>query len=304
MLDTLLNKFQAVQVDTDSKLSEVDLLYCRQHQKAFEAARQEILELSCVWSQMEAEQQECLKLVEHLASASPYLSASNGLSIGKNDWEKQLSLLPARFISNLISYFNSAYRISLSAEPLRNILLPQEPECSWDCEADSKEMDDYRSAIRTVKIDYHMVVEHILAQMDGRSFSEQAFHELRESCRSAAWWYDNHPKFERKRDLIVFSGHACTYDHGYTYERWGLSDYMKKIIYGLAHFETGRFSTLPPGFSELLSYRNIKEQVIPFSAGAKLKQLRLYKNGRVDLKFAQEQDALDFISIYLGNPAA
>lgn len=76
--------------------------------------------------------------------------------------------------------------------------------------------------------------------------------------------------------------------------------YMKSILRGLACFETGSVSVFPYRFSDLLGYGNILENQIAFSTCDKVKQLRLFKNGRVDLKFSSEQTAADFVDTYLG----
>ena len=143
-------------------------------------------------------------------------------------------------------------------------------------------------------------MEQLFAQMDGRQFEEQALFELRRECHKAAWWRDGTPKFERKKDMICFTRSACTYNDSYRSDYWTLSSDMKSILRGLACFETGSVSVFPYRFSDLLGYGNILENQIAFSTCDKVKQLRLFKNGRVDLKFSSEQTAADFVDTYLG----
>lgn len=60
---------------------------------------------------------------------------------------------------------------------------------------------------------------------------------------------------------------------------------MKDVLAGVAHFETNTFGCKPAGFSELLGYSDVSTSVFQFPDCQKLVQLRMFKNGRVDLKF-------------------
>ena len=54
------------------------------------------------------------------------------------------------------------------------------------------------------------------------------------------------------------------------------------------------------GFSDLFGYHEIKESVVEFPTCEKAKQIRLFKNKRVDLKFHSPQFAEQFVNKYLG----
>lgn len=75
---------------------------------------------------------------------------------------------------------------------------------------------------------------------------------------------------------------------------------MKDILYGVAHFETESYRVLPLGFSDLVGYCDIKEAMVEFPTCEKVKQIKLFKNNRVDLKFATAALAGEFIEKYLG----
>ena len=97
------------------------------------------------------------------------------------------------------------------------------------------------------------VVDQIILLLDGRSFAEQAFHELAEKCHKASWnLYKNRPEYERKKALITFNGYFCTNHHYSWQDEWTLEDKTKDILRGVAHYETGVFNLYPLAFPNCL----------------------------------------------------
>lgn len=74
---------------------------------------------------------------------------------------------------------------------------------------------------------------------------------------------------------------------------------MKDVLAGVAYFETNTFGCKPAGFSELLGYSAVSTSVFQFPDCQKLIQLRMFKNGRVDLKFKTASIAKEFAETYL-----
>ena len=54
----LLQKFAAVEIQTDHRITETDKDYCEQHQKAYEAAISSFQELAFFWEDMNKVQRE------------------------------------------------------------------------------------------------------------------------------------------------------------------------------------------------------------------------------------------------------
>ena len=77
-----------------------------------------------------------------------------------------------------------------------------------------------------------------------------------------------------------------------------LHDSMKDVVRALAYFELGTQDYLGGGFSELCGYTFEGNS---FECGwEKVKQIRCFKNGRVDVKFTSEAYARQFAEEYLG----
>ena len=293
----LFEKFSAVSVSADSRISDLDRFFCEQHQAAYHAARSVLLELRCIWEDVEKKQKEILQDTGELLPGRYSYTASHDLGITDDRLKELLMKQPYNFVQNLVHYFNRTYHTALSADAILQRMLPEKPEYR---RRDEEAWAAYEEAVLARKLTYTEVVEQLFAQMDGRQFEEQALFELRRECHEAAWWRDGTPRFERKKDTVCFTGSACTYHDSYRSDYWTLSSAMKSVIRGLACFETGSVSLFPYRFSDLLGYGNILENQIAFSTCDKVKQLRLFKNGRVDLKFSSEQAAADFVDTYLG----
>ena len=294
----LLQKFAAVEIQTDHRITEMDKDYCVQHQKAYEAAISSFQELAFFWEDMNKAQQELLG-----DSKSPffhnYLVSHGGPSISQISINSHIEALHIDFIMTLTHYFNSTYHVSVSSAEVSKVLLPEKPSGRW--QDDYVEVNkEYQTQMQSLIVRYQDVVDQIILRLDGRSFSEQAFYELYNKCHNAAWNNRTQkPLFERKKDTICFAGHFCHF-RGWPYDGWVLSDGMKEILRGLAHYETDSYRVLPMGFSDLFGYHEIKESVVEFPTCEKAKQIRLFKNKRVDLKFHSPQYAEQFVRKYLG----
>ena len=68
----------------------------------------------------------------------------------------------------------------------------------------------------------------------------------------------------------------------------------------MAHYETDSFNLYPLGFSELLGYNRSCSNEHEFSTCKKVKGLKMFKNGRVDIRFTTETNAAEFAARYLG----
>lgn len=294
----ILEKFSTVEIRTDNRIAPTDKSYCEQHQKAYETAISSFQELAFFWEDMNKAQQELLG-----DSKSPffhnYLTSHDGPSISQTAINNHIEALHRDFIMNLTHYFNSTYHVSVKSSEISETLLPKKPEGRWRdnymeiCEA-------YQAQMQSLVVRYQDVVDQIILRLDGRSFKEQAFYELHGKCQSAAWnSYEQKAKYERKKDTIRFTGYFCRF-RGWPYDGWELDDSMKDILRGVAHYETGVYNVFPAGFSCVTGYQEIKSDVVEFPACEKVKQMKLFKNNRVDIKFSSAEYAEDFVDKYLG----
>lgn len=201
----------------------------------------------------------------------------------------------AEYICQYIKEFEergfSVARISLQNEP--------HAEQKWDSFVwDGAEERDF--LVNHMRVKYQDVVDQIMLRLDGRGLTEQAFYELHRKCQDAAYWANekHEARYERKKDMIRLKEHFCAW-RGWPYDDWDIYDKTKDLIKGLAHFETGTFDTFPDGMSRLFGWDWPKTDLLEFPSCNKVKQIKLYKNGRVDIRFTSAAYAEEFVGKYL-----
>ena len=105
-------------------------------------------------------------------------------------------------------------------------------------------------------------------------------------------------KFERKYAVISFLGTFCSFRNDR--QHWTFTSNMGPVLLCAAHFETGVLNKYPVFFPSPPFDGTYGCNQMDFAGCEKLAQLRLFKNGRVDLRFTSEDYANQFIDTYLG----
>lgn len=77
----LFEKFSAVSVSAGSRISDLDRFFCEQHQAAYHAARSALLELRCIWEDVEKNRMNSCRrrkscFLAEILTLSPEISAS------------------------------------------------------------------------------------------------------------------------------------------------------------------------------------------------------------------------------------
>lgn len=296
----LLEKFEKVAVEADNRITPADKAFCEKHQKAYETAIQSFQELAFFWEDMERQQKELLGESGRSQTAYLcYLVSSNGPSIKTEGINSHIESLHRTLIDNIVHHFNSVYNVSASSSEIAANLLPSKPDRYRIY--DEQKNKAFHEQLRSITVHYQDIVDQIILFLGGRSFAEQAFYELTEKCHQGAWnLYQKHAEYEQKKNVIRFTYYHCSFEDWRSSGQWEVSDSMKKILRGLAHYETGTYDIYPYGFSDLLGYGRLNSSECEFSTCEKVKSLKMYKNGRVDVKFATEEMASKFVEDYLG----
>ena len=290
-----LDKLNAVQIEADNRISETDRQFCEAHQAAYMDAKASLNELEYMWTDIVSRQS---KLLEPAAAVWNNVQKYTYLpQFSEQDIRNQLEKLNDLFISNLVRYFNSRYKVSLDADSIIDMLLPHKPKKDY-FSPNTEAVTEYHQKLRTMTVDYKEVLEQIFVQLGGRTFLERALDEIKEGCHKAAWHtYSGKAEYELKNDTVRFT-YGCRFDT--IFEKWSLNDSMKEILRGLAYFETEALGYYPAGIANLLDWSYKEEPVISFSTYTKLQSLRMFKNGRVDIKFKSKDYASRFVSEFLG----
>ena len=295
----LLEKFDTVEIKPDCPITEADRQFCEKQQAAYTAALYGFQELTFFWEDMLAAQKKLLGQPDSSPRIyNQYLIASgdDGPKITIHRLRVQIDALHRKFLHILADYFHSVYSIAIQEDALEAALFPPKPVKYGN--TGKQELKEYLLWSSTVHLHYQDVAAHILRQFDGRQFSEQSLYELCCRCNDAAWSGAKHTaKFERKYAVISFLDSFCSFR--YSHNDWEFTDKMKTVLSCAAHFETGSIGTYPVGFPQPPFEEPIAVNPLDFHGYERLVQMRLFKNGRVDLRFTSEDDATQFINTYL-----
>lgn len=293
----LLTKFDSVEIKADTRISESDRIFCEAHQAAYDSARTSLQELEFFWNDMLDQQRELLTPTGE--SSETYLVTYNGLKLSDDIIQKQIHSLHPLFICQLASHFSRTYHFSINTNDIVDNLVPQKPTDRW-VENYKELIKKYTQDLDELSLRYSDVLEQIFLQTGGRAFSEQALLELKEKCHEASWITSNGtPRFEQKKSVIQLTGYACSCRSQYSGDIWELTDRTKNILRGIAHFETDSFNLIPASLSRALNRYDSLDNPYEFPDCKKILSLRMFKNGRVDLKFTSEAHASQFIEEYM-----
>ena len=296
----LLSKFNAVTIQADNLITEDDRDYCIAHQKAYDVAHSCFHELVFIWEDLTTQQSDILTDKEPESyGMTVYLPSDDDLKISTDKIKDHIKSLHTRLIRRLVQHFNQKYHVSVDASEIDSCLLPEKPSGAWRYSKEKNQ--EYEKQMLSLHLNYQDILNKIFVQLDRRNFREQALYELKERCHDAAWNdYSKTPKYEIKKDILRFTSCGCSYDGDFRKDRWKLQDYLKQILQGIVHYDSGSFSLVPSGFSNLLGYNHSNTDIVQFPSCTKVRQLKMFKNGRVDIKFSSEESARTFVAEYLG----
>ena len=293
----LLEKIEQVKIKADTRISEDDRDFCERQQRAYDAARETLTEMDFIWADSISRQKAIFEEMQGVPDRYAYY-LGNGKKLDATCFKDELECLHGRFIKRLTSYFENTYSVELSAEKIIEQLLPAQKDREPREKMNAAEV--YHKAMRELALRYTSVLDRILIQLDGRSFQEKAFLELRGRCRDAVWsGCKAEPQYVQQKETIHFTGYFCTADTYWTPPHWEISGQAKNVLRGVIHFETGSYKAVPTEFSAFFSYRDVRQPCTDIHGCRKIRQIRLFKNGRMDIRFASSALAEQFIDVYL-----
>lgn len=285
---SFLSKFSAVEVKSDTRISESDKQFCEAHQQAYENAISLLYELKFFWESMLESQKEILQPVGE-KSYQQYLVDGSNLSLSLPEIQKQIRHTHEILIEKIVDHFSDVYSIALSRSNVKEALLPERPKDRWGAKYD-EQLEKYEQEIENLKLHYDQIIEQIFLQTDGKGLWEQAEYQLKERCREAGLLWGK-PSYTLKKHTLQFT-YAVHRD-------LTVSNPTKNLFSGLAHFETGKIGIIPDEFTKLFHYR-LPDDTIEFEHTKKVLKIRAFMNGRLDIRFKEDAYAVQFAKEYLG----
>ena len=285
---SLLDKFSKVEVKSDDRISETDKQFCQAHQAAYENAISLLYELKFFWESMLESQKEILQPVGE-QRYQQYLVDGSNLSLSLPEIQKQIRHTHQVLIEKIVDHFSSVYSLALSRSDVKKALLPESPGDRWSSDFEER-LEKYEQEMENLQLNYQQIIDQIFVQTDGKGLWEQAECQLKERCREAGLLWGK-PSYTLKKHTLQFT-YAVHRD-------LTISNPTKNLFYGLAHFETGKIGIIPCEFDRLFHYR-LPDYTMEFEQTEKVKKIRGFMNGRLDIRFKEETYAVQFAKEYLG----
>ena len=291
---SLLEKFDSIEVDSGARISEEDRRICEAHQAAYLQAgnfyRRILGELSAAIE----EQKNFFPFLETERKKNVYL---NGDKVSISSLESLLKIRHSHFIGNIVSHFNQKYHTSIDDGNIKEHILPEEPSYYHNNLA---EVEEYHRKVTDLDLKYQDVLDEIFLQLGGASFADRSMDELKENCWKASHiCWDGRERFEIKGDTIRFQ-YGCSYKSYLSNPYWTVRDGdFISVFVALGHFESGEIGTYASLFSPLFSTWDLFSDRYTFPWCKSVKGIRLFKNGRLDVKFASPLLAQQFADEYM-----
>ena len=320
---SLMEKFSAVEIKADNRISEDDKVFCLRQQAAFDKSGPALQKIADMMTAANEEQSSILDANEDYLSR--YL-VGDGF---RREASYVLDAMKGRnrtFISAVVNYFSRKYNVELDEREIEEHLIPtgpKEPNLPWggyrnmsedEIASYREELDTYKvekekfeQSLRVLPLRYERVVDEIFVQLGGFSFQEKAMNEFLSRtwncCHST--YRDNAEEFEVKNDTLKLTGYwcRCKDDSWRSHDEWESTDSLKTLLNALAWYECGRMDEGNLWFPELFRYDTERNFFETYNM-EKVKSVKLFKNGRVDIKFRSVAYVQEFVETCLRRKVA
>jgi hypothetical protein len=318
-----MEKFSAVEIKADNRISEDDKVFCLRQQAAFDKSGPALQKIADMMTAANEEQSSILDANEDYLSR--YL-VGDGFRCEASYVLDAMKGRNRTFISAVVNYFSRKYNVELDEREIEEHLIPtgpKEPNLPWggyrnmsedEIASYREELDTYKvekekfeQSLRVLPLRYERVVDEIFVQLGGFSFQEKAMNEFLSRtwncCHST--YRDNAEEFEIKNDTLKLTGYwcRCKDDSWRSHDEWESTDSLKTLLNALAWYECGRMDEGNLWFPELFRYDTERNFFETYNM-EKVKSVKLFKNGRVDIKFRSVAYVQEFVETCLRRKVA
>ena len=327
----LLDKFNQVEIKPESRIDAADKRWCDTYHTAYDKAVAALIAMQGYAAAFTQEQHDIF--AQTLAGDDLKYQDNHYIKDGFDaaKYQDRIESIHKSFINDLVSHVAGKYQVTLDGTEIVEQLVPAKPEepsidfylygspRQWSDDVREKvhtqraayeaEMENYHNSLRELRVSVSDVLDRIFMQLGGVSFEDKAIREIKDACHKASWYdYNGKPRFDQKKSVVAFTGHGCSID--YIHEKhkspsdpseFKLSDEMKTVLKAVSHFETGLTDYTPPAITHLLGWHinDVDHEL----GGKKIRSVKLFKNGRVDMRFTSEAYAREFVEQYMGTAA-
>ena len=321
----IMDKFSTVEIKADNRISEVDKAFCQRQQEAFDKSGVALQKLADLMIATAAEQNAVF--TGHEKEASGYLTAQNFTCDADQVYEA-MKRRNKTLISNIVHYFTHKYSVELDESLIQEHLIPAKPKepdfprVGYIREMTPKELDKYKEkmaayekeqnvwalSLRTLPLRYEQIVDEIFVQLGGFSCEERAMNEFLQRTWDACHYTCNYSwnnikegdeRFEIKNATLRLPD-GCNCDENkwmsQPIPKFSPTERLVTLLDALAWYQCGRMNEGPLWFPKLGNrWSSTEENVIYTQNMSKVDSIKLFKNGRVDIKFRSAAYLQEFV---------
>lgn len=197
------------------------------------------------------------------------------------------------FITDIIYHFQTKYNITL-----KNNFEKDQRDRKISTYQIEKNM--YKDIVDFYKeTNYNIILDDIFNQLGGFTFTEKEDQEIKESVKGLL------KNYSKERITVKVIGNKIKDTSFFrTEEKWGFhidyryTDDFKKLFRGLQHFDSSKIKDQCEIITGLVSGNNIKCIDIHELNGDKVKSIKLFKNGSIEIGFKDGLTAIEFSKQY------
>jgi len=271
--DDILSKFDNIKINNNSRISADDEKFCMVEQEQYDIA---------------------IKMMLNLMEE---IKKSSGMDLLNGKWYEEKSTnryldsyklkeikliidgIKNNFIDEITYHFSNKYNVTIKKERMQK-------NYGYD-------------------ITYNNIIDDIILQLDGFTFTEKAIKELKDKTRTT-YSYSDYRKTSNmniKNNKVIIDGRYAYKDT--IWNQYRLNGDFGKIFTALYHFENG---TMPINGTELhnryCGYDNEKKErnydKYEITTLTKTTAIKFFKNGKLEIEFKSNQYATYFAKEYLG----
>lgn len=282
----ILGKFNSFNVKSTDRISAEDNEFLQHHEKMY---KQALAVYKRVYAVYKEEYEKYTEDVLEQYKYSDFLVKDFGVP-------KRVDAVQSEYVSKIYSYFESKYKVSLENRVFKGSNLERE----YYRYNDKEEVKD----LVVPEIDYNTVIDDIIDQLGGLSFADRAIKEIKDALKDKC--------YNKYRDewYIKIKGNTITYNgYGYVDQRWGgeyevhSRDVVRPFLKALSFERYGKDCQIY-GLSKLYNYSiylnedELKDGLNPIDVP--VEKIKFFKNGRIDIKFKEAEQARKFAREWCG----
>jgi hypothetical protein len=282
-MENLLIKFDNIKIENEERISREDKEFCELQEKVYFKGKEVYLNFINQIKQLKTEAEEIGEKYKTVIERFTYKQETalyHSYSVG--DLENIINKMKNKFISIIISYFQTNYNVTFECEKIQ---------------------EKYKN---TLNITYNIILDEIFNALGGLTFIEKESKEIKEKIK------ENTKNYREDESKVKLNKTKISID-SYVYidswdVKWGglpkvhynSEDQLYSIIKGLKHYSEGTVNLTNNEKSFIRS--ELREKIGDYKdlSYNKVKNIKIFKNGKCEINFISSQDALTFAKEYCG----